>query len=121
MNQSTLGNEQDLAYVPHLQHCFCIGLNLQFKRHYCYNVTKRIVLQLSPSTSLESSANGLTPLRTASAFLHRRPSEKRFCLATTNGQLAVSLNKPKSKATNEEANVLVAETQNDLFPAGKVW
>ncbi|KAL5969831.1 hypothetical protein TSMEX_002444 [Taenia solium] len=81
------------------------------------NPRKRTRFNLSASTSLESSTSALSPPGAASAFLHRRPSEKRFCLATTNGQLAVDLNKSKSKDTNEEPNVLVAETQNDLSPA----
>ncbi|VDK21483.1 unnamed protein product [Taenia asiatica] len=60
--------------------------------------------------------SGLSRVNSEKADLVK-PSEKRFCLATTNGQLAVDLNKSRSKETNEEPNVLVAETQNDLSPA----
>nr|CDS19262.1 hypothetical protein EgrG_000455800 [Echinococcus granulosus] len=80
------------------------------------NPRKRTRFNLSISSSLESSANDLTPPGATSAFLHRQPSEKRLCLATTNGQLAVNLNRSKSKETNEGSNILVAETQDDFSP-----
>ncbi|KAL5107543.1 hypothetical protein TcWFU_003362 [Taenia crassiceps] len=82
------------------------------------NPRKRTRFNLSTSTSLESSSNALTSPGATPAFLHRRPSGKRFCLATANGQLAVNINKPRSMETNEEPDVLVAETQNDLSSAG---
>ncbi|VDM25616.1 unnamed protein product [Hydatigera taeniaeformis] len=79
------------------------------------DLVKYALIHFSTSASLDSSANDLTPVA-APAFLHRRPSGKRLCLATTNGQLAVNIARTESNEVNGESKVLVAETQNDLPP-----
>ncbi|KAM7542197.1 hypothetical protein Aperf_G00000012212 [Anoplocephala perfoliata] len=47
------------------------------------------------------------------AEIHRKPSEKRLCLATANGHVAIEVSKQNPKANTDAPNVLVPETQQE--------
>ncbi|VUZ50347.1 unnamed protein product [Hymenolepis diminuta] len=74
----------------------------------------RFNLSLSSSESPEDTPDA--PVGSNNG-LARRPSEKRLCLATANGQVAVEINKQKtggnSDGRGDAPNVLVPETQQE--------
>ncbi|VDN99096.1 unnamed protein product [Rodentolepis nana] len=66
--------------------------------------------------SLSSSESPDAPID-SNGGLTRKPSEKRLCLATSNGQVAVEINKQKNGSNKngcgDAPNVLVPETQQE--------
>nr|CDS33321.1 expressed protein [Hymenolepis microstoma] len=71
--------------------------------------------------SLSSSESPDAPVG-SNGGLERRPSEKRLCLATSNGQVAVEINKQKTSnnknGCGDAPNVLVPETQQESLSNG---
>uniref|UniRef100_A0A5K3FY75 PHD-type domain-containing protein n=2 Tax=Mesocestoides corti TaxID=53468 RepID=A0A5K3FY75_MESCO len=75
---------------------------------------KRARFNLSVSASLESSTNPPVAVGATSTYFHRRPSEKRRCIAHSDGHISEDCPDPKSSSKSKVPNLLVAETQCDM-------
>ncbi|VDD84087.1 unnamed protein product [Mesocestoides corti] len=73
-----------------------------------------ITALLSVSASLESSTNPPVAVGATSTYFHRRPSEKRRCIAHSDGHISEDCPDPKSSSKSKVPNLLVAETQCDM-------